>query len=255
MGDTKKYMKRISILFVLVLFGVYSPSLANAQVPVTPVDLGEVVSGTPATWTLDISTNDGSALTYGWTIWFESNECGFTITQQPDLSDKNPTTSIELSWTPPEGQLGECSSVLSLYDGMWSQVGIVNLTATVVEESGQETPSVGGLSTFFEERVVKGEIKGRGPSRCAERRINAFRHMLNQTEFLVLEGKLRKASLRLMTARTMLRFSLVGSAVPELEARIDKILESLKEDDRFHRHQSRFGSRHFPRFGKCCGRR
>ena len=236
MNRNKRWMMDICVFLLILAWAVFSPSLTQADVPVSSAHFGDVVVGTEGAVVVTVE-NTGSGPIGLYYYWMDLSPCGFVEDQGPNWTTIMPGDSVDIviTWTP--SVEGPCSATLDITH-WFNSIQKVVVTGNAIP-AVQETPTINGLLQFFDSAVSSGGLQGKGPGKSASHRLNAFRNMLVEAGSLLDQGMTEDACGQLIAAKKKLGVFVIGSedalskgassegSLAELENMLNQVLESL----------------------------
>jgi hypothetical protein len=228
----KRHAIKICIFLLSIVSTIFLPTLTKASVDSELLDFKQVLVGSSSTEVLYI-TNLESENKVMVNLTFKERTCDFSVGSQGIHIEPGQTLSVEVTFAP--SHLGDCSDILYFFYsvGEWEQLvvrgkGVDTLT---VEEHGVED-----LLDFFDEGVDIGTLRGSGPGKSADKRLNALRNMLEAAVYLGINGDTDEAcgQLKAVHKKTDSLNTPVGSpdfvegeAVSDLAAMTLEVMENL----------------------------
>jgi len=207
------------------------PPEPNIAVSPLSHDFGDVELGTSSTVVVTISNVGNGDLT----VSDIALETDFAITSVPPASvvvKPDETVDVEITYTPTV--LGYNSAVLKIAsDDPDEPVVEVALGAVGIEIPLPPSEQIANILAFFDTSVEEGTLAGDGPSKSAEKRLNALRNMLNAAGDLIEHELFQEACQQLLDAYKKTDGQLrppdfvKGEAAPELANMIQALRTSL----------------------------
>jgi protein involved in polysaccharide export with SLBB domain len=199
-------------------------------------DFGQLVVGNSSTGTVLITNNGQADLIISDIAWAAGGSADFAVAALPALPlTLAPAASaqLEIVYTPTAaGSVGASLQITS--DDLDESLVTVAMTGQAVSPVVTPYEQIKAMIAFFDESVKNGAIVGVGKGKCAKMNVQAFKEALKITKSLIRCERKRCA---IGVLNELDKFTdgqsrptdiIKGSAVPELNARIETLLETLK---------------------------
>jgi hypothetical protein len=197
------------------------------------MDFGQIDIGTSAALSMTIANHGDAQLVIQSIAWAAGGNADFAVAVLPELPLViEPNCFVELSIVYTPTTLGAAAATLEIASDDLDQP----MMSLAVAGVGVYPPlrQINDMIAFYDESVQNGTIQGIGPGRSAQAHVRAIRNVLLCTKFLIQSGYERYATVvlaeidKLTDGQPRPKDLIVGSAVAELNAKIDMLITTLK---------------------------
>ena len=200
------------------------------------LDFGQWTIGTSGTGTVLIANHGQADLIIDSLGWLDGGSADFAMAALPSLPltiEPNGLVELEVVYTPTAAGAAAATLVIASDD---PDQPAINLAVSGQAISPVVTPcqQIKTMIAFYDESVRNGTIQGVGRGKCAKANVYAIKEVLKVTNALI---RCERKYSAIATLKELDKFTdgqsrpgdlVTGPAVPELNARIEKLLETLK---------------------------
>jgi len=202
------------------------------------VDFGQMDIGASATASIAIANHGDAQLIVQSLNWAQDSSADFAIADMPQLPltvEPNSVIEVKIVYTPTVEGAAAAVLAIQIDDPEKPLVNLV-VTGTALNSVVSPTEQIDSIIAFYDESVGNGTIQGVGPGHSSQAHVKALRNALLCTKFLIQGGYERYAIMALVEIEKLTDGKprpndfITGSAVAELNAKIDTLITTLRTE-------------------------